>query len=97
MNVPGVGPGVELGDSAKLLEQPADNPLPVRVRAQLIELCHHASECLFEFADGTFGVKLALLIDAPLAFDELFAVEIRESGDVGEIREGLVARRARVG
>jgi hypothetical protein len=76
VNVPGVGPGVELCDGAKLLEQSADNTLAVRVRTQLVELRHHSSECPLEFADRAFRVELALFVNAPLAFDELFAVKI---------------------
>ena len=96
MNVPRVRPRVELSDGAKLLKQPADDPLAVRVSAQLIELGHDARERPFEFANRVFGVELALLINASLALDELFAVEIRKTGEMVEIREGLVAR-ARVG
>ena len=91
MNLPGIGPGGGAADGVELSEEVAHNLVSVGCNAQSIQLRHHSTERPLHLADRSLGIKLPLLLEAALAFDDFFSVEIRKSV------EHRIAVRMRIG
>ena len=72
---PGIGPGRKAGDDIELPEEAADNLVGVVFGAEAVELSDDFQQCLLDVVDGAFGVELALLLQTPLALEELFPIE----------------------
>lgn len=75
MNLSGIRPDGQVGHGVELLEETTNDLVGIIAGAQSIELCHHPGEHGLRLTDGTLGVTLTLLIEAPLTLDEFFAVE----------------------
>ena len=75
MDLPPVGPSRRAGDEVELTQQSADDLVGVSGGAQMIQLLQHLTQRLFDVADRSFGVVLALFVETLLALHELFAVE----------------------
>lgn len=91
MNLSRIGPGGKAGNAIELLKKTADNLVGVGRGTQSIELCHHVRERLLHVADRALGKVLTLRIEAALALDEFFAVEI------GQRIESGIGLRTRIG
>ncbi|MGH7341290.1 MAG: hypothetical protein ACREKH_12445, partial [Candidatus Rokuibacteriota bacterium] len=83
VNLSGVGPGGEAGDSVELLEEAADDLVSLGRCAQPVELCHNLRQRPFHLTDHALGIELALRVEALLTFHEFFAVEIRQGMERG--------------
>jgi hypothetical protein len=79
------------GHDIELAQEAADDLVGISLGAQAIELRHDADKRLLDVTDRTFRVVLALLLEAALALDEFFPVEIGK-----RMKNGL-ALGARVG
>jgi len=71
-----IRPGRRTGDGVELLEKAAHDFIAIGRRAQPIELRQHFRERPLDLADGTVRIVLTLRIEAPLALDELFSIEV---------------------
>ena len=86
-----IGPGGKPGDHIELSEKAADDLVRISLGAEPIELAHHLHQRLLDVGNRAFGVELALLLEALLALQEFFAIEI------GDRVEHRFAGRARIG
>src|SRR5687767_4467158 len=89
--VAGVGPGGKPGDDVELPEEFADDLVGVSLGAQQIELSHDFQEGLLNVLDRPLRVVLPLLLQALLALQEFFAIEI------GNRIENRLAMGTRIG
>jgi len=70
-----IGPGRQVRHRVDLPQQLRDHVARIRALAELIEFGKNAREGVFGLDDREFGVVLALFIEAPMMFDELFFEE----------------------
>jgi hypothetical protein len=93
IDLSGIGPGGKPGEHIELAEKAADDLICVSLATQPIELCHHFDQRLLDVADRAFRIELALLLEALLALQEFFAIEIGN----GYGMEHRFAMRTRIG
>ena len=63
-------------DQVELPQQPADHFVRIVLAAQLLEPCENPGQRRLGLEDGVVRKRLPLLLQSPLMFDELFAVEL---------------------
>ena len=82
----GVRPRRQACDEVELSQEATYDLVDVILRAELLELSNDAGERGVDFGDRVLGIVLTLPLEAPLMFDELFAIES------GATRDGRHAR-----
>jgi hypothetical protein len=75
VNLTMVGPGGKPGERVELPKKTADNLVGILLRAETIELLHHADQRSLDIANRALGIVLTLLLETPLALHELFTIE----------------------
>ena len=78
MGSSGIGPDRKAGGSVELLEQATDYLVRISLGAQSVELRQDPGKRFFHLADRVLGKELTLLIEATLALEKFFPVEVRK-------------------
>ena len=72
----GIGPGGQPGDDIELPEELTDDLVGIGLGAEAVELANDFQERLLDVVNGALRIELALLLQAPLALEKLFTIEI---------------------
>lgn len=74
-----IGPRRQIRNAIELPQELTDDLAGIFALAQLLHGGQDAIEGIFGLRDGELRIELALLFEAPVMFEELFAEELRQA------------------
>lgn len=87
MELTGVGPSRELGDTVESSEKFTNHLAGIIALTEDFDLRHEASQRVFGLTDGHFGIVLALTLQTGVVFVQFLAEEVGQTL-TGRIPEG---------
>jgi len=93
MELTGIGPSGELGDTVEFSKKLANGLAGILALAEKFDLCHQPGQRIFGLADGHVRVVLALAFEAGVVLVQFLPEEVRQTLTGGIPERKLVTWR----